>query len=51
VQSSGAWYLSESAYIARRDAQSSRAVRILVFVIAIAAILAGAAIAFNYRVG
>ena len=51
VEGSGAWYLSESAYIARRDARSSRVVRILAFVIALAAIVAGAAIAFNTRVG
>ena len=51
VQSSGAWYLSESAYIARRDARASRAVRILEFVVALAVIAAGAAIAYNYRVG
>jgi hypothetical protein len=51
VEGAGAWYLSESAYIARRDAGPSRAVRILLVAIALAVVLAGAAIAFSFRVG
>ena len=45
LSTSGPWYLSESAYIARRDARPSRAVRIAILAIAIAVILAGAGMA------
>jgi hypothetical protein len=44
------WYLSESAYIARRDSATQSARRILAFVLALALALAIFAIAF-YRGG
>jgi hypothetical protein len=42
----GAWYLSEAAYVTRRDARGPRVARIIVMVFAIAIVLAAFALAF-----
>jgi hypothetical protein len=46
----GAWYLSESAYIARRDSDASQTRRIVAFALAVALVGAMLAIAV-YRTG